>query len=368
MRLFLLCVTSLQISHLQSQEEKPLSFHASYIGDIVNNMHGGLRTGITYLGFASVKMDVNTEAAGWWKGGTCTLNIGNTHGGMPSANLVGDFLGVSSIEAGNLTFLYELWYRQQVGSFAFTVGVQDLNVDFASSIHGNLFNNSSFGIHSNITDNIPAPTFPLTALGMSIDWDINNKNDLKAAVFDGTPDNYEKNPYNLKWRLNKYDGYLTIVEWKNTSSLLKKMEGSYKFGVYFHSHDKNDDNLENNGGIYFIADQQICKWGNHQLGLFSQTGFSLAKNHNNYYISQGINYSAPFSSRPNDACGIAVAYAGIHDNNGIGDEWCIEAVYKYQVNKHIYLKPDLQYVISPAGTDQNLKNAMVGIVRVGIEI
>jgi len=84
----------------------PFSFEASYIGDVVSNFSGGIKKGTTYLGLANIKASFNTETANFWKGGKAYLNIGNTHGGEPSTNLIGDFQGVSNIEAGNLTFMY----------------------------------------------------------------------------------------------------------------------------------------------------------------------------------------------------------------------------------------------------------------------
>jgi len=99
---------------LETVKETPFKFNASYIGDIVSNFRGGIRTGTTYLGLANIKAGFNTETANWWKGGRMFVNIGNTHGGEPSATLVGDFQGISNIEAGNLSFLYELWYKQKL--------------------------------------------------------------------------------------------------------------------------------------------------------------------------------------------------------------------------------------------------------------
>ncbi|MFZ4726571.1 MAG: carbohydrate porin, partial [Paludibacter sp.] len=147
-------------------------YEASYLGDLVTNFHGGIKTGITYLGFANVKTGFNTQKANWWRGGLFIMNIGNTHGGEPSANLVGDFQGISNIEAGNHTFIYELWYKQHIGTVDFTVGLQDLNANFAASKNGALYTNSSFGIQSSISDNISIPVFPLTALGVNLNWKI----------------------------------------------------------------------------------------------------------------------------------------------------------------------------------------------------
>lgn len=344
-------------------KKSAFDFHASYIGDVVSNFCGGLKTGTTYLGLANIKAGFDTENANWWKGGEAFINLANTHGGTPSATLIGDFQGVSNIEAGNLTFLYELWYRQSIANVAITVGLQDLNADFATTENGSLFTNSSFGIQSSIADNISTPIFPLTALGANIQWNISDSFSWEVAFFDGTPDDFEKNPYNINWKLSKDQGYLAVTEFQIDKSLIKKVTASYKFGAYFHEHNDSTYIEQENGGFYFIADQDI----NSKFSVFSQIGFSpKAKNLHNHFYSLGFSYKNWCKKRPEDQFGVAVAYAGI-DGNNIGSETAIEVTYLFSLNKNIYIRPDIQYIINPAGTQTKLKNALVGFIRVGVD-
>ena len=344
-------------------KENPFKFNASYIGDVVSNFSGGIKTGTTYLGLANIKAGFNTETANWWKGGRMYINIGNTHGGEPSATLVGDFQGISNIEAGNLSFLYELWYKQKLGKLEMTVGLQDLNADFATNESGSIFTNSSFGIQSSIADNVAPPIFPLTALGANVKWSISDTFLWEAAIFDGTPDDFETNPYNTEWKLSKNQGFLTVMELQVKKSLLSGKTGNYKFGVYYHQHNDTIAVEQKNGGFYFTGDQQISD----KLYVFSQIGISPKKmNKNNRYFSIGLNCKGPSDKRPNDQVGIAIAYAGI-DGNAVGSETAIELTYQFEVTKNIYLRPDIQYIINPAGTEAKLKNALVGFLRFGVE-
>ena len=344
-------------------KENPFKFNASYIGDVVSNFSGGIKTGTTYLGLANIKAGFNTETANWWKGGRMYINIGNTHGGEPSATLVGDFQGISNIEAGNLSFLYELWYKQKLGKLEMTVGLQDLNADFATNESGSIFTNSSFGIQSSIADNVAPPIFPLTALGANVKWSISDTFLWEAAIFDGTPDDFETNPYNTEWKLSKNQGFLTVTELQVKKSLIIGKIGNYKFGVYYHQHNDTIAVEQKNGGFYFTGDQQITS----KLFVFSQVGISPKEmNKNNRYFSIGLNCIGPFDKRPNDQVGIAIAYAGI-DGNAVGSETAIEMTYQFEVTKNIYLRPDIQYIINPAGTETKLKNALVGFLRFGIE-
>ena len=351
----------------QSADDKKDSifkFHASYTGDLVSNFTGGIKQGTTYLGLINIKGELNTGFIKCWKGGSFLVNIANTHGGQPSKTLVGDFQGVSNIEAGNLTFLYELYYSQTIGNVSFLIGLQDLNANFCTTENGALFTNSSFGIQSSIADNIPTPIFPLTALGFVLKYNISSSFLWQGAVFDGTPDDFETNPYNINWKLSEQQGFLAVSEFQLMKSVIPGKTGCYKFGVYYHQHNDTIDKQQRNGGIYFVGDQQIT----NKLSLFSQIGLSPKRmNKNNYYYSIGFNYKNVCNKRPNDQFGMAVALAGI-DGNGIGIETAVELTYKWQINKNLYLRPDIQYIINPAGTSQRLENALVGFMRLGFDI
>jgi len=370
--LTLIAGTCLGFNSVQAQEQpdsipKPFYIEGSYIGDIVSNLSGGITRGTTYLGLANLKAGVNTQTAGWWNGGEFRINAANTHGGTPSSTFVGDFQGVSNIEAGNLTFMYELWYKQTVGNLSLTVGLQDLNSNFAITDNGALFTNSSFGIHPSIADNIPSPIFPLTALGAMLQYNYKDKFIWQAAIFDGTPDDFENNPYNTNWNLSGNDGYLAVTEIQILHSLIPSYDGSYKFGAYFHQHCDSTTMEQKTPGLYFVGDQMVYKTLNGGISLFSQVGLSpMHENKNNYYLSFGLNIKGISRKRPNDEAGIAIAYAGF----GMGstrNETAVELTYHFAVNENIRLKPDLQYIIHPAGTEINLPSSLVGSLRIELD-
>ena len=346
----------------QEKTNESLYFGATYTGDLVTNIKGGIKTGTAYLGMATIDAGFDTEKAKWWKGGDAFVKLANTHGGEPTAHLVGDFQGVSNIEAGNLTWLYEFWYRQRFGNLSVTVGLQDLNVNFAADECAAGFTNSSFGIHSSIADNIPSPIFPLTALGVNLNWDISPSMVLKMAVFDGTPDDLENNPYNIHWQLSREQGVLTVGELQLNRSLFANKRGNYKIGGYFHQHNDSTNEEQQNGGIYFAGNQQITD----KIDVFSQIGLSPKRNNHNHYYSIGLKYSDIFKNRPDDYMGMAVAYAGI-DSNPNGGETVIEIIYQCQICSNVYIRPDIQYIVNPAGTDQKLGNALVAMMRFGVE-
>ena len=361
-------------SSVDNIAHSPITFEASYVGDGVSNFSGGIKRGQTYLGMANLRIAFTTKEAGLWQGGKLFVNGANTHGGTPSAHYIGDLQVASNIEAGEITYLHELWYCQSYRGISLTVGVQDLNADFVSSEYAGLFLNSSFGVHSTVSTNIPAPIFPLTALGGLFKYKISERVVGKVAVFDGFPDQVDHNPHNLRWSIKAEDGLLFISEHEFSNLFTSKLPGTYKVGAYYHNHgDVNSDNetitsaKRSNYGFYFIADQTVVKRSDTEaLSLFTQASISPeSKNLNWYYLGFGLNYSGMLKHRANDVLGLAVAHAGIK-NSPTGDETTLELFYRAQLTDNIFLQPDFQYVINPAGTSEKLSNAAVGIIRFGL--
>jgi porin len=357
------------------QKKSALSFEATYIGDAVNNFSGGIKKGNAYLGMANIRISLNTKDAGLWKGGELFINGANTHGGSPSANLSGDFQIASNLEAGNLTYLHEFYYRQNTANITIIAGLQDLCAEFLSSENAGLFLNSSFGIHSSISSNMPVPIFPLTSLGIQIHYYFSEKITAKIALFDGLPDDFEINPHNISWRLSGDDGYMFFSE-INLNNLIKNSTASYKIGYYYHNSHKIAISSENrsvsmpeNYGVYLVMDHLVFKKENgQQLSVFSQISLCPdSKNNNWYYAGLGCNCKGLIKKRTNDIFGFAIAHAGFKNKN-YSHETTIETEYKAQINDNLFIQPGCQYIINPSRTDDKLNNAFLATLRVGINI
>ncbi|NOZ46881.1 MAG: carbohydrate porin [Chlorobi bacterium] len=358
----------------EKSSTKPVKIGILYINDNLINVSGGIKAGYNYLGYANVNISINTQNANLWKGGKILIHPASTHGGEPSANLIGDYQGASNIEAGNHLYMHELWYKQKIRNLNFIIGLQDLNANFAKSSIGENFINSSFGIHSIFSENLTTPIFPLTAPGFSMSWKISKKFVFQSSVFDGKPIDFENNPYNLKWQLDKKNGVLTIHEIKFSNVFQDKLKGTYKIGIFLHTKNVNKNALKivngdtvfvkhSDYGLYVNADQVIYKNNEKKIGAFLQLGFCPEKlNHNSRYTGGGINFYGIFNNK-NNSTGIAFARSKLIFNNTI-HETSIELNYKTLLLKNIFLQPDVQHIIHPSGTSRVLKNAFLFSLRI----
>lgn len=357
-----LCATN------DSSKVSPVHFETGYIADWYVNLNGGIKTGNRYLGMANIRMLLNTEDIGLHKGGSLFLNAANTHGGTPSADLTGDFQVASNIEAGHLTYLHELWYRQEIGRSTFLLGLQDLNSEFVVNDLSAELLNSSFGIHSTISSNMPVPIFPLTALGIQWRYTINDQFTFKTAVFDGLPDDFSINPHNLRWRLKKDDGYLWFNELSYTHS--GKLSGTVKAGFYYHNaHSVEYENESirikqghsENHGFYLTANQNIMQNPEKSLALFFQAGITpYHKNDNSFYTGGGLLFTGLLGN--SDVTALGFAHASLPARN----ETTLELTWKTNLCQNIFIQPDIQYILNPSGTDALAPDALVFILRTGI--
>ncbi|WP_153640449.1 carbohydrate porin [Prolixibacter sp. NT017] len=358
---------------IERRREEAFSLGAAYTADNLYNFNGGIESGYAYLGMAQFCVNFDTEKAGWWNGGTLYLHATSTHGDSPSADLIGDVQVASNIEAGDHTFFQEFWFSQKLGQFEITAGLQDLNVEYANTEYGGEYLNSSFGIIPTISCNLPAPIFPLTALGASVKWSANDKFTLMAALYEGCSTGFDANPHNLKWNLDSKEGLLAISEVQLPVTLSGDLDGTYKMGFYHYFPSSGNGNApaeqSKSIGYYFLGDQTLYHMEGHNrsLGFFTQLGIAPTKdNPVSFYIGTGINYYGVFDKDGGDVLGLAIAHA--HMGVIKLDETAIELTYKCNVTNNIYLQPDFQYIVHPAGTDVELPTAKVGMIRLGITL
>jgi len=358
-------------NEIERKKEEAIELTANYTADNVYNFNGGIESGYAYLGMAQFCVNFDTEKAGWWDGGSFYLHATSTHGDTPSADLIGDVQVASNIEAGNHTFFQELWFSQKLGEFEITAGLQDLNVEYANTEYAGEYLNSSFGIPPTISCNLPAPIFPLTSLGASVKWSANDKFTIMAALYEGCSTGFDANPHNLKWNLDSKEGLLAISEVQLPVTLSGDLDGTYKMGFYHYFPSSGNGNTpaqqSKSIGYYFLGDQTLYQMEGHNrsLGFFTQLGIAPTKdNPVSFYIGTGMNYYGVFNKDGDDVLGLAIAHA--HMGVIKLDETAIELTYKCNVTNNIYLQPDFQYIVHPAGTDVELPAAKVGLLRLGI--
>jgi porin len=392
------------------------SLALSETSEYLSNLRGGLKTGGAYDGVTAATLDVDTQPAFGFSGGTFNVSALQIHGRNLTTHNLGTLDAASTIEAQATTRLWELWYQQTLMSnrVSVKVGQQSIEQEFMVNQDAGLFVNSAFGWPTLPSYDMPSggPAYPLAALGARVSAQLTPTITALAGVFDGDPignnaDNVSGTNFNL------HNGALAIGEVQYERNQLHGLPGTYKLGVWYNDNRFADQRLDDTGlsladmnstgiaqehhgdwSIYAVADQLIWRPdpdGPRSLGVFARLmGAPGDRNLISLSANAGIVLHAPFRGRADDTAGIGVSYTRVgsharqYDQDVLASfgapyavrtsETMFEATYSYQVRRWWSIQADAQYTVN-AGAGQNpddpmeaLRNTVVVGIRTNITI
>lgn len=359
----------------QALAERGLDLEFVATADILSVVEGGLSRGMDTPANFDMVFTLDTGTAGWWKNGTLQLYLLGNAGGAFSRR-VGDLQVASNIEAPNTFKVIEIYYEHRFldDRLGVLVGMYDINTDFYVTEHGGLFLNTSIGMGIDMSQVGPS-TFPFTSPGVRLRLNWTSNTYLLAAVNDGIPGDPD-NPYGTQIRFDNGDGVFAIAE----AGLLGSEAHYYKVGIGGWYHTATMDDLDGrqrdtNSGMYTIAETDVWRSEDGRgVGLFTQLGFADGdRNQVSTYVGGGVTWTGPFSNRPTDVAGLAVAHARNGDhfkrlNPGMDRaETTLEATYLISPKPWLTVQPDLQYIVDP-GTNNAIDNAVILGVRVQVTL
>jgi porin len=355
-------------------EQEGVTFTAEYTGEIFANLSGGIKTGAAYEGLIRLSLQLDLAQLLCWKGATVYGSMLYPAGEGLTNQYTGDFNRLSNIDAYDSVRLFELWFQQKLfgGLFSIRLGQIAADQEFYQSTTSNLFINSCFGTFPTISFNTNLPIYPVGGLGVRIDYRPSSSATFRAGVFDSNPGIQDLNDkHGIAFHLNPTAGLIFVAEGVyqvNPTRENRGTVGTYTIGGYYDSRQYSGDFVHpvhaSNGGLYAIIDQVVYraqpyideKSSKQGLSIFTSCGVAPRdRNVVSLYVDCGCNYLGLVPGRENDILGVAVSYTKLSDelveNRTIhsGHETVIEASYKLQLNDHLYLQPDAQYIFYPGG-------------------
>ncbi|PPQ37006.1 carbohydrate porin [Rhodoblastus acidophilus] len=385
--------------------DKGVNLQLNYIGEVLGAASGGKRQGAIYDGRMEFVLDADMEKIAGLTGGAIHANAYWIHGTGLSRYYLGNLLTASNIEALPTFRLYEAWYEQRAfdDGLSLRFGQLAADTEFFVSKYGALFINGTFGWPAFTGANLPSggPGYPFATPGVRVklgsDSDPVN---ILAAVFNGDPagscgdDAQRCNRYGTNVRLQDAPLAMQEVQYKyNQGKDDTGLAGTIKFGAF--EHYGNFANLRydtagsplgglaSNGvagvlkgdyGFYGVLDQQIWKMGDEPgkgAALFVRVaGAPGDRNMVDFYVDGGVNFTGLVPGRPDDAFGVAVAYAHVSNwlrgydiDSGAAvarrDETALELTYQYQIVSGWNVQPDFQYIFRPGGGVADANGARV---------
>jgi porin len=377
-----------------------IKFAATYIGETLGNVSGGLKQGAIYEGRLNLAIDVDLQKLARLQGLTFHANLFQIHGEGLSRDNLQNYLIASGIEALPSTRLYEMWFEQKWGDkdkYDLRAGQLAADTEFINAKYTDVFTNASLGWPAITSLNLPSggPSPPLAALGARLRVNVNDNLTLVGAVFDGDAagpgpgDPQLRDNNGLNFRIN--DPPLVLGEaqfiW-NGEKGDPGLAGKFKIGGWRHFGGFSDQrftaqgvslagpfssgmpaNLSGDFGVYSVFEQRLYRVGDdvdRGIGIFARVSSSPPdRNLIDLYADGGIEFVGLSDKRQKDKFGIAFGYAHVSPRAHaldvdfqqlMGPTWplrsfesLIPAVYQYEVRAGWTLQPNFQYFVHPGG-------------------
>ncbi len=373
-----------------------VSLAISETSEVLGNPTGGVNRGAAYDGLTQAILQMDTQRAFNWYGGTFNVSGLQIHGRNLSEDNLYTIQTASGIEADRATRLWELWYQQKFleeDRMDVKIGQQSLDQEFMVSQNALLFVNTMFGWPALPSYDLPGggPAYPLSALGVRLRGRPIDSLTFLGGAYSGTPapntnpDPQQANPHGVSFPL---DGVLAIAELQYTYPSLGAMvsgdqssslSGTYKIGGWYDSLEFANNGYNStaqqrgNYAFYAVMDQLI--WSDPKdpdadrtINFFARAmGTPLQdRNYLSFSMNAGFTFHEPIPNRDDDTFGIGMGFAQV--SSGVADaerdynfnnpdspvpiqsgETFVEVTYQYELTPWCNLQPDFQFVFNPGG-------------------
>lgn len=387
--------------------ENGVEFEFFYVGSMPTNLGGGIRAGSAYQHGFLAALDLDTEKLGWWNGGHFHVSGVSLEGDPFAATYVGDLNKTNLVDFPADTRLWQAYYQQELFDKKLTLkaGLMSVDRDFIlpelyNSLQSINFLNQTFFFPTmafNLYD-IPGfppgshslPSTPYASLGALVKWQPTDSFYIKAAIYDGNPDNSSSG---TRLALRSEEGSLIYFETgyrHNQDKDDRGLPGNYKLGGYYHTDEFYDiyttgiaalglatpETHKGNYGAYFLAEQMLWReagWDDPAqqgiVGFFRVAGAPADRNLAEFGIDGGLVFKGLIPGRDYDTLGLGASYLKISEDliraqrtanlfltpkiEEADYEGVIELNYKLQLAAWWTLQASLQYVFHPgarAGT------------------
>ncbi|MDR3438296.1 carbohydrate porin [Telmatospirillum sp.] len=388
-----------------------VTFSALETSEVLGNVSGGNHKGFDYDGLTTATLQMDTERAFGWHGGTFNVSGLQIHGRNLSSDNLSSLQTASGIESDRSTRLWELWYQQKFledDRLDVKVGQQSLDQEFMVSQNALLFVNTMFGWPMLPSADMPGggPAYPLSALGIRGRYHVTDSTTVLAGLYNGNPlkSGTDDNKSGTSFAMN--GNILGIAELQysypslNTMVMAGEAEPlarTYKLGFWYNNERFDDLAIDDTGlsladpdssgtprthrgnyAIYAVADQMVWRSfdePDRTINLFARVMGTPDEDRNliDFSANAGVTVHEPILGRDDDTFGLGIGYTQVSgharlldQNTGTfsgsyypvrGSETFVEVTYQYALTPWWQMQPDFQYVFNPGAGALNSRGA-----------
>lgn len=358
-----------------SDEDAAIVFGGSLVWDTSKNLRGGVDTnGVAsrYLIDLTVALDLESLLG---LPNTTAFVDGQYLDGSSGEDLVGDFQVFSNIDAAPLEQIGQAWVQTTFldDSLRLLVGKLDANVEFAYTLSGGGFLNSSMGFSPTI---FVMPTYPAQDFGILAEYTVSENWSARLAVFDGVEVLPLFTGPRLEENLLGNNEVFTIAEidrrWGEEADgdLGRLVVGGWHHNGTFDRF--RGDVQRGTLGFYGTADQWLWNEGSCErcrtqgVAAFAQVAWSERQvSFARWHWGGGLAWTGAFDGRDEDVMGVGVT--GVEFSRGTGltaaREVATELFYQWTLPKDWIVQTDVQVITDPGGV-RSRSDAVATTLRV----
>jgi len=358
-----------------------LSATAVWMGEGWGNVNGGLKRGWQWNSLLTIGLEQDLDklfnANGLGTVGMTLLYFEST-GDFVGKN-VGALSEPSNIYTVNGFRFFEIYYRNTfelpVGKLNIRIGQLAADEDFMCLEYNDIFLNENFGVipTSMFIDSRDGLTvfsqYPLATLGVVAGYDVDDWC-FRIGLYNGNAGEEKSSNYGFGY---KFDSFTLWYE-LDYHYKIAKHEGMLIFGGNFNNgdftkHSATDDEFSRNYYSFYLGLRQDIladSEGKAILGAFCRLGWAPKTNTADFtkYLDTGINWFAPIPGRADDV--FALGVSAMETTSGFREEAAaprfdtmLEATYKAQITKAIYLQPTCQVYFDARNSSGDKRPACV---------
>lgn len=385
--------------------EKGILFNASYTSESAAVVTGGREGGAAYTQQLLASVAIDTGKVLGIEGGKFTFSVLHRKGEDLTANRIGNLFEVQELFGGGQDFRpAEISYEQKLngGKTALKFGMYHTGDDFATISTGCNF--QSFAL-------CPRPTSLFYNSGFSgfpiPRWGLRARQELGGGVF-LTVAAFEVNAFRAVtgsgWDLKpRFDSFVVPVElgWKSGQKE-GGLPGLLRVGGLVDTTDKPDVRDDVNGNSYVLSglsaatrkerwsvwvmgEKMVKRFGPGDRGLTIFGTVTQSDAHTarvTSFATAGFVAKGLFDSRPADTFGMGLIYGRVNprtadkqrDQIALGQDVAVqttetsaELFYGWQANRHLLIRPNLQYIHRVGATGQYPDALVAGLtVKAGL--
>lgn len=355
----------------------------TWTGETWSSLSGGLKHGTIFDSLITFGFEQDIEKlSGVKNAGRIGLTAFYYAQSGNFENYLSGMSAASNIFSGKMTRVFEIYYANEfetgAGNFAFRVGQLAADEDFMGLDYADVFLNSSFGaipVNADLglaNGRMAFSQYSLATFGATAEYAYEDFS-IKLGLYNGDAGDDVASNHGFDYNLHDVAFWYAL----SYNYSIAGLGGTVVFGGNLHTGEF--ENLRNGGTAanfysFYLAIQQdlLCDdEGNPILGAFCRLAYTPSSEIATYskYIDAGLNWFAPFKSRPDDILALGVSAVNTTknarnyaENEGerLGKyETCVELTYKCQITKSFSVQPDLQMYFYPESRSGDRQTSLV---------